>query len=80
MLCCLKTLWSISRISFMLTERASIKLTTIRTCSTIGWDPLAESFFGVEVTDRTGRGRSAATLEALRWLRSHFFFLPCGSR
>jgi hypothetical protein len=35
MVCCLNTLWSIRRISVRLTHRASIKLTTIRTYSTI---------------------------------------------
>src|ERR1700680_1532063 len=57
MLCCLKTLASISRTSSRLTRRPSIKLHTIRTCSTIGGFPPPGVAFG-----GGARGGSAALL------------------
>ena len=59
--CCLKTLSSISRISRRPTRRPSIRLTTIRTYSTIGLIPLGENRLRFQPVDFGGlrqlRGR-----------------------
>ena len=79
--CCLKTLWSIRRISVRLTGRASIKLTTIRTYSTIS------RFHRIDLFPWTGTlpgqpvGRSPSALGLLRLaLSARFLFLPGPSR
>ena len=81
MVCCLKTLSSIWRISVRLTDRASIKLTTIRTYSTISRFHLIELFSGTGTLSGQPVGRSPFALGLLRLaLSARFLFLPGPSR
>ena len=78
-MCCLKTLCSIWRISVRLTERASIKLTTMRTYSSICVFHRAEPFSDVRALGADGQaaGRSPCVLGFVRFpLSARFLFLP----
>ena len=78
--CCLKTLWSIWRISVRLTDRASIKLTTIRTYSSISAFHLAELFSGLGTLAGQAVGRSPSVLRLLRLaLSARVLILPSAS-
>jgi hypothetical protein len=81
MVCCLKTLLSIWRISVRLTDRASIKLTTIRRYSSISRFHLIELFPGTGTLSRQPVGRPPSALGLLRLaLSARFLFLPNASR
>ena len=81
MVCCLKTLLSIRRISVRLTHRASIKLTSIRTYSTISRFHRIELFPGTGTLPGDPWDDFPSALGLLRLaLSARFLFLPGPSR